>query len=500
MRSGCFVRLISGFTISVVLTLLPIYGYRITDFSSVPTTVKTVENDTVLLPCYHNGPYSSIRWLREELLLADTGNPDFTPPERVRLFTNGSLQVANVKLEDTGEYLCQIASESGLAMQRHAIEVQYPPSVISHPSGEVAMQVGSIFEIACEARGVPFPIITWKRPSDNGSDLDHVESRRRLLVEVRSRGDAGNIQCKADNGFGLPAVAGILLIVQFTPEVKAEANVVHTKIGFRATLECSVTAEPSAVVHWFHHGVPLSDSRRILRQDSVVAPRSPDHLHTQSRHLLIVQNVQENDLGMYECKAENKVGIKGAIIELTGRPLPTIFKASPIASTPMTHNLIWQTESLSPLTEYKLRFRQVPTGNVGPHYRLPPADWTELTVPAEFSDGPIHTTGYTLRGLASASVYEVVVSSRNRYGWSDASKVVRFATAGEIEDATIVSTETIEYEEIVDNSISDMGSSGNFDYSTSNSATVQEASKITLGVTCFVLLIYWKSLYLVVRN
>lgn len=30
-----------------------------------------------------------------------------------------------------------------------------------------------------------------------------------------------------------------------------------------------------------------------------------------------------------------------------------------------------------------------------------------------------------------ASVYEVAVISRNRYGWSDISKIIRFATGGE---------------------------------------------------------------------
>lgn len=45
--------------------------------------------------------------------------------------------------------------------------------------------------------------------------------------------------------------------------------------------------------------------------------------------------------------------------------------------------------------------------------------------------GPIHTTGYNLRGLEPASVYEVSVVSRNRFGWSDSSRIVRFATIGE---------------------------------------------------------------------
>ncbi|XP_059608841.1 opioid-binding protein/cell adhesion molecule homolog [Phlebotomus argentipes] len=494
--SGVFVTFIHGFIASLMIISTGVLGHKAMDFSSVPTTVKTVENDTVLLPCSHNGPYGYVRWLREEALLADSGNPSFTPPERVTLFANGSLQVASVKLEDTGEYLCQIASDSGLAMQRHAIEVQYPPSVISHPSGEVTMKVGALFEIVCEARGVPFPIISWRRPGENASDPDHVENRRRLLVEVRSRHDAGVIECVADNGFGSPAVAGVLLVAQFVPEVKAETSVVHTKIGFRATLECTVTAEPSAVVHWFHHTAPVTDNKKIVRQDTLESSRSHSQLYTVSRHLLIVKNVQDMDLGMYECKAENKVGVKSAIIELTGRPMPSVFKQSPVAASPMTHSLIWQTESLSPLAEYKLRFRQVPTGNVTPHSRLPPRDWTELTIPGQYSDGPIHTSSYELRGLSPASVYEVVVAARNRYGWSDASKVMRFATAGEIEEATNVSTESVDYNQIDDNFIPDMNSSGNYDYSTSGSE-LQKVT-VTVFVTCF--LFQWKGMQMTTND
>lgn len=47
--------------------------------------------------------------------------------------------------------------------------------------------------------------------------------------------------------------------------------------------------------------------------------------------------------------------------------------------------------------------------------------------------GPIHTIGYTLKGLMPASVYEVAVLSRNRFGWSDTSRIIRFATSGESE-------------------------------------------------------------------
>lgn len=99
------------------------------------------------------------------------------------------------------------------------------------------------------------------------------------------------------------------------------------------------------------------------------------------------------------------------------------------SSTPTTQNLFWQTESLSPISEFKLKFVQVPTGNVDlKHHRNL---WKEITIPAEYSEGPIHTKGYTLKGLVPGAVYDVVVLSRNRYGWSDYSKMLKFATPSE---------------------------------------------------------------------
>lgn len=58
-------------------------------------------------------------------------------------------------------------------------------------------------------------------------------------------------------------------------------------------------------------------------------------------------------------------------------------------------------------------------------------EWREMTIPAQYSDAPIHTAVYTLPGLDIGAVYEVAVMSRNRYGWSEMSKVYRFATGGE---------------------------------------------------------------------
>lgn len=139
-------------------------------------------------------------------------------------------------------------------------------------------------------------------------------------------------------------------------------------------------------------------------------------------------------MGQYECHAENSIGFAGETIELSGRPYPPTFKSAPATLEPLSHNLIWQCESLSDILDYLLRFRQLPTRTQlipATNNRYPGVEWRNLTIPARMDGGPIHTVGYFLRGLQPASVYEVTVRARNRYGWSDASKIIRFATGGE---------------------------------------------------------------------
>lgn len=86
-----------------------------------------------------------------------------------------------------------------------------PPSVISSPSGRIEVKLGSVFEIVCEARGIPHPIISWRQNGQSSST--RLENTRRKLVEVSDRSMAGLIECTATNGVGHAAVAGVDLVV-----------------------------------------------------------------------------------------------------------------------------------------------------------------------------------------------------------------------------------------------------------------------------------------------
>lgn len=144
----------------------------------------------------------------------------------------------------------------------------------------------------------------------------------------------------------------------------------------------------------------------------------------------MIRNVRETDLGRYECKAENALGMQNNFVILMGNPLKPSFENKSNLASPTSKTLSWQTESLSPIIDYKFKFRKVPTGNEN-FRKTASFMWNQLTIPADRTTGPFHTKSYKLEALAPSTVYEVMIQARNQYGASDDSKILRFATPSE---------------------------------------------------------------------
>lgn len=160
-----------------------------------------------------------------------------------------------------------------------------PPEVITYPSGYMNVTLGGIFQITCEPKGVPYPMVSWLH---NGRAVTNTDNgNRRLTVEVKHYDMSGPIECVADNGVGQPAMSGIVMLVHcknylnFTlsfpllrnnfsvkPEVKVKIPVVHTKVGDLTIIECNVLSYPTARVHWFHNGKPVLKSHIIVFKEN----------------------------------------------------------------------------------------------------------------------------------------------------------------------------------------------------------------------------------------
>lgn len=118
------------------------------------------------------------------------------------------------------------------------------------------------------------------------------------------------------------------------------------------------------------------------------------------------------------------------ILQKMGNPLKPIFENKSSGTTANCKTLSWQTESQSPIIDYKFKFRKVPSGNE--NFRKSASFiWNQLTIPADRSPGPFHTKSYKLDALAPSTVYEVIIQARNQFGPSEDSNILRFATPSE---------------------------------------------------------------------
>ncbi|XP_049947785.1 limbic system-associated membrane protein-like [Schistocerca serialis cubense] len=380
-------------------------------FRSVPTTVKTSENDTVLLPCYvHNLGESTVRWWWSGRLVADSGNPSLESPPRMRMWPNHTLQVERLTADDTGEYTCEVVRPHpwGPVRQQHAIEVLYPPSVTPIPEdGALEVRLGDNVRMECQAEGVPQPIVTW---TYNGLPLELIDHRSRLQFKAVSQELSGVYQCTASNGVGDPASADIHLTILYPPNVSAEQPWVHAAPGVRAELACLVSADPEARVMWLKDGKQITSYGRY--HSSVQGPR----------YSLIIRKVEADDLGFYKCRASNQLGSKEDTVQLSGVAKPAVFKKDRNIGIANNYTLIWEVDSYSPIIEYHLLFRRYEP-------KSKEQQWTKLVIPAD-RGGPLHSKSYTLTGLQLGTVYEAMLLSRNQFGWSSPSELLRFGTEG----------------------------------------------------------------------
>ncbi|XP_059045866.1 neurotrimin [Achroia grisella] len=396
------------------------------EFTSIPVTVKTYENDTVLLPCYlHDTEYKyRVRWYKDETLIGDSQDAHLLLPPRVRMHANFSLQIDNLISQDTADYTCEVIRPEpwGPIRQTHAIEVQYSPTIRTVPEdGFLEVRKGEYVDIGCEATGTPHPIVSWRKNGEAMALLDH---RPRIKFRAEHRLLAGVYECVAINGVGDPVVAAIRVVIHDAPVVSAERSFVHTAIGLRAALAAKLEfSVPPARTSWYRDGRPVKTDDRvvIMVQDNT--------------HQLIFRTVRKSDLGNYTFRAENKLGMADVSFKLTGVPNVASFKVEQTLNkaTATSFTLIWEVDSYSTIIEYNLWLRpyygRLSTVDPSSFTTEPPANiWSKIVIPGDSSDGPIHSAIYTVRGLTPSTVYEAIVTSRNRFGWSKPSAILHFAT------------------------------------------------------------------------
>ncbi|KAF5272718.1 hypothetical protein FQA39_LY07745 [Lamprigera yunnana] len=369
-------------------------------FVSQPSTFIAKENETVRLPCdIKNGDKVVAMWRKNnDLIFQDTIKfGTFGNNFKVE---NRTLVISGVGANETANYTCStLLSRTKVLNLTHQLFVQTPPKIemLKALHDTVEIDAGTSLVLTCKAIGFPKPTIVWSKKGERLATEGET-----ISIENVSHHDSGDYQCLADNRIEPPAHKFIHISVAYEPVVTIEKLTVNSDENLNSQLICYVNAVPKAEVVWKKSGVNVEQSDR---------KHFKHHNHT---YILEIKNVKAEDFGSYTCSAYNRVGIKEQNIVLTGFPSPAEYKDT---RQDVDKNIvvIWTAESTSPIVEYEVEYKK---NSNSEWKRLHP----EVSNPI---DGNLYTINSVFGNLPGGH-YETRARSRNTYGWSEYSRIVKF--------------------------------------------------------------------------
>ncbi|XP_018021341.2 neural cell adhesion molecule 1-like isoform X2 [Hyalella azteca] len=405
-------------------------------FLSVPEEFSVEVGGEITFPCH-------VQHLGKRQMVFQFNS--FTAPSKEKLYFAGTSRISanrrlrkdehsftltNIKRSDAGQYACKLYDPPLQVV--HVLRVQYPAMIRRISPDKQHAVKGESVTLQCEAEGNPEPAIHWSRRGGRLPSGSHSEEGLSITLEKIDRREAGTYVCTASNGIGEPSSAEMRIEVEYRPEITTEESILHTGNGDEAKLVCIVHGHPAPTVHW-------------RRGDHLVA--SDKHLMThdgEHRHSLIIRDVQDDDFGDYTCSAKNRQGVTEQTVVLTGLPKVPKMTSSPAGGEKETYTLTWETESFSPIVQYRVQFRKVGRGE-----SRNKSAWKDSLYTAKpqrprhnqpRSSNRVQVMGHAIPNLDPATDYQATVAVENKFGWSPPSPVFQFHTRKEVADGQSAST------------------------------------------------------------
>ncbi|KAL3851941.1 hypothetical protein ACJMK2_015632 [Sinanodonta woodiana] len=266
-----------------------------------------IKGRTVKFKCIFGGnPTPTIQWNR---IGGEMDNTRMMPETH-------EFVIQKVQVEDAGEYECVgTNSLSDPHKAKFVLKVEYKPEWITEPR-PVEKGVEEEASFACDADGIPKPVIKW---FSNGLPLETLppSDRRRfvnnqLIFQNLTRDEAQVIQCNASNIHGYLWADVSLSILAFKPEIKIPLTMVKVAEDQSVVLPCETIGKPHPVIYW-KKGVQKLEGEHYIPHPS---------------GNLTLKNAEKSDEGSYTCYAQNKYGS----VEATGKLI--VRKKTEITSPP----------------------------------------------------------------------------------------------------------------------------------------------------------------------
>ena len=262
-----------------------------------PAEMTEVEKgSSIRLGCIASGfPRPLFAWYKD-------GGRLSTAHSRYTIEENGTLVITNAQLGDSGHYRCSASNYLGRASSAARVKVnlnipEAAPRITSFPR-DASINEGLFVEFTCVASGHPYPDVSWWNNNIiivSGGRIQVSNGGQHLRIEDGQAYDSGLYTCRAQNRLGYIEASAKLEVKSSRTAIPLELiTVPHDMVapaGTTVQLPCQAEGFPRPEIQWLKDGHVMSTE---LRRFDI----RPDGS-------LIVQNVTQEDEGMYECVADN---------------------------------------------------------------------------------------------------------------------------------------------------------------------------------------------------
>ncbi|KAJ0032742.1 hypothetical protein NQD34_002823 [Periophthalmus magnuspinnatus] len=265
--------------------------------SGSPRDVTAILKQEIILECKVQGfPFPTIQWYKDRKLVF-LGDPNIEVKNKGQI-----LKIKSARLGDQARYQCSVTNTAGKQSKDFNLSIYVPPSI---KAGNITSEVTALLDtgvtLECEARGVPFPSITWYRNHEailSHRQAQYMERGQYLKIPRVQASDAGLYICRVTSVAGT-AEKTYKLDVYLPPTIEGvvdgptEKRVVLSK---PLELECEAGGHPPPSLTWLKDGVPVqhSDSLRVLEHGKKIQ----------------ISSVSMSDSGRYVCVATSIAGEK----------------------------------------------------------------------------------------------------------------------------------------------------------------------------------------------
>ncbi|XP_070695057.1 contactin-4 [Pempheris klunzingeri] len=264
--------------------------------------VRVREGQGVVLLCGpppHSGELT-FTWIFNEY-------PSFVSQDTRRFVSQktGNLYIAKVEPSDVGNYTCVVTNTvtkssvqgppTPLVLRVDGVMGEYEPKIEVQFPEVVPVAKSSTVKLECFALGNPVPTISWRRVdgASFGRKVDINKASGVLEIPYFQQEDVGIYECVAENSRGRNSVKGKLSFYA-APHLTEKPEDVQKTIDDTLVWECKASAKPKPSYRWLKNGGPLDP----MEQDRVQV----------NNGVLTISSLNMDDIGMYQCVAENKHG------------------------------------------------------------------------------------------------------------------------------------------------------------------------------------------------